>query len=67
MLGDQIKQNEMGSACSMHGHRRRVHGVLIEKNERRRPLRRPRYRFEDNIKMDLQELGWEHGLNLSGS
>jgi hypothetical protein len=27
--------------------------------ERRRPLSRPRRRWEDNIKMDLQEVGWE--------
>jgi hypothetical protein len=29
----------------------------MEKPERKRPLGRPRHRWEDNIKMDLQELG----------
>ena len=29
------------------------------KPEGRRPLGRPRYRWEDNIKMDLQEVEWE--------
>ena len=29
------------------------------KPEERRPLGRPRRRWEDNIKMDLQELGWQ--------
>jgi hypothetical protein len=28
------------------------------KHERRRPLGRPRLRREDNIKMDLREMGW---------
>jgi len=31
---------------------------LVRKNERKRPLGRHRRRREDNIKMDLQEVGW---------
>jgi hypothetical protein len=31
--------------------------VLVGKPERQRPLRRPRSRWDDNIKMDLQEVG----------
>jgi hypothetical protein len=31
---------------------------LVGKPERKRPHRRPRRRWEDNIKMDLQEVGW---------
>jgi len=34
-----------------------VHRVLMGKPEEKRPLRRPRHRWEDNIKMDLQEVG----------
>jgi hypothetical protein len=30
----------------------------VGKPERKRPLGRPRARWEDNIKMDLQEVGW---------
>ena len=30
----------------------------MEKPERKRPLGRPRRRWEDNIKMDLKEVGW---------
>ena len=33
------------------------HRVLVGKPEGKRPLRRPRRRWEDNIKMDLQEVG----------
>ena len=39
------------------GERRGVHGALVGKPERKRPLGRPRSRWEDNIKMDLQEVG----------
>jgi hypothetical protein len=33
-------------------------GVLVEGQEGKRPLGRPRHRCENNIKMDLQEVGW---------
>ena len=33
-----------------------VHGVLVGKPEGKRPLWRPRRRWEDNMKMDLQEV-----------
>ena len=39
------------------GVRRGIHRVLVGKLEGRRPLGRQRHRWEDNIKMDLQELG----------
>jgi hypothetical protein len=35
---------------------RGVHRVLVGKPERKRPLGRTRRRWEDNIKMDLQEV-----------
>jgi len=38
------------------GERRGVYRVLVGKPERTRPLVRPRRRWEDNIKMDLQEV-----------
>ena len=36
---------------------RRVHKVLVGKHEGKRPLGRPRRRWEDNMKMDLEEVG----------
>ena len=39
--------------------KRGVYRVLVGKPEENRPLGRPRYRWEDNIKMDLQEVGCE--------
>ena len=39
------------------GEGRGVHRVLVGRPEGKRPLGRPRRRWEDNIKMDLQEVG----------
>jgi len=39
------------------GEVRVVHRVLVRKPEGKRPLTRPRRRWKDNIKMDLQEVG----------
>ena len=39
------------------GERRRVYRVLVGKPEGKKPLGRPRRRWEDNIKMDVQEVG----------
>jgi hypothetical protein len=33
--------------------------ILVRKPEGKRPLRRPRHRWEDNIRMDLREIVWE--------
>jgi hypothetical protein len=39
------------------GKERVVYRVLVEKPEGRRSLGRPRHRWEDNIRMDLREVG----------
>jgi hypothetical protein len=43
------------------GEDRGVHRVLVGKPEGKRPLRRPRRRWENNIKMDLQKVGGTRG------
>jgi hypothetical protein len=48
----------MGGACSAYGERRSVYRVLVGKTEGKRPLGRPRRRWEDNIQTDLQEVGY---------
>jgi hypothetical protein len=40
------------------GEVRGAHNILVGKPERRRPLGRPRLRWEDNIKMDLGDIGF---------
>jgi hypothetical protein len=57
-VGHQVKKNEMGRTCSKPGERRVAYRALVGKAERRRPLGRPRPRWEHDIKMDLQEAGW---------
>jgi len=47
----------MGGACSTVRERRGVYWVLMGKPEGKRPLGRPGCRLEDNIKMDLQDVG----------
>jgi hypothetical protein len=43
-------------ACT--GEKRGAYRILVGRPEGRRPLGRPRGRWEDNIKIDLQEVGW---------
>jgi hypothetical protein len=38
--------------------------ILMGIPEGRRPLRRPRHKWEDNIKMDLQAVGWGEWSDL---
>jgi hypothetical protein len=47
----------MGRACSTHGEKRNVYGILLGKPEGKRSLERQRCRWVDNIK-DLREIGW---------
>jgi hypothetical protein len=41
------------------GEGRGAYRILVGRPEDRSPLGRPRSRWEDNIKMDLQEMGWK--------
>jgi hypothetical protein len=55
-LGDEIK-NEVGGVCSTYGGEER--GNLRGRND----LEKTRPRLGDNIKMDLQDFGYGHGLD----
>jgi hypothetical protein len=55
--GDKIENHEMGGVCSSDGEGRGVYMILVGKSEGKRPLGRPRRRWEDNIRIDLQEVG----------
>jgi len=54
-----IKSRRMGwpGHVARTGEERGVYRVLVGKSEGRRPLGRPRHRWVDNIRMDLQEVG----------
>jgi hypothetical protein len=49
------------------GEERNVYRVLMGKPEEKRPLGRPRRRWENGIKMDLREIGWGCRLDPVGS
>jgi hypothetical protein len=57
----QIKSRRMRWAGHLArvGEGRKVYRVLVGKPEGKRSLERPRRRWEDGIKMDLREIGWE--------
>jgi hypothetical protein len=40
------------------GEKRNAYSILVRKPEGKRPLGRPRRRWEDNIKLDLRDIGW---------
>ena len=52
-----MEKIEMGGTCGTMEEGRGMHKVLVGKPEGKRPLGRPRRRLEDNIKMDLEEVG----------
>jgi hypothetical protein len=59
ILNDQVKEDEMGRACSTNGEKRNAYRILVGNPEGKRPLGRPRHRWVDNIKMDLREIRWD--------
>jgi hypothetical protein len=48
----------MGRSCSAYGAKRNAYRILVGKPEGMRPLGKPRRMREDNIRMNLREIGW---------
>jgi hypothetical protein len=65
----QVKSRRMRWAghVARIGEERKVYEVLMGKPEGRRPLGRPRRRWEDGVRMDLREIGLGGGLDSTGS
>jgi hypothetical protein len=61
----EIKSRRMRWAGNVArlGERRGAYKVLVGKPERKRQVVRPRHRLEDNIKIDLLEVGWGDGMD----
>jgi hypothetical protein len=57
----------MGWTCGTHGEGRGAYRVLVGRTEGKRPLGRPRRRWEENFKMDLGEIGidWANWIRLA--
>jgi len=51
----------MGDACSTYRGRRDAYRVFVGKPETKIPPGRSRLTWEDNIKMDLQDVRWRRG------
>jgi hypothetical protein len=47
----------VGGTCGTHGGGESCFQGLVRSSEGERPLERPRHRWEDNIKLDLREIG----------
>jgi hypothetical protein len=54
----------VGKKGTLIGGMRNVCKVLVRKPKEKRKLRRLRYRWEDNIRMDLREIMWEVWIHL---
>jgi len=57
-MGDQIKKHEVGGHVARMGEIRTAYNILFGRPEGKTTLRRPKRRWEDNIRMDLRETGW---------
>jgi hypothetical protein len=54
-----MKEDGIGGACRTHGVMRNSYSILVGKPEGKRPLRKPRRRWKDNVRFDLRESGWK--------
>jgi hypothetical protein len=48
----------MSGVCSTNGEKRNAYRLLVRKPEGKRPIGRSKRRWVDNIRMDLEEVGW---------
>jgi hypothetical protein len=58
-LGDEVKEDGWSGHVTRMGEMRNAYKIVVGKPEGKRPLGRPRRRWEDNIIMDLTEIMWE--------
>jgi hypothetical protein len=49
----------------MHREKSNAYMVLVGKPEGKKPLGRPKRKWEDNIKVDLREIGWKDWIHLT--
>ena len=64
-MGDQITKNDMSGAVASMREKGDGYWVLVSKYEEKRPLGRPRPRWEVSFEMDVKEVGWGlHRIHL---
>jgi hypothetical protein len=49
----------MGRICSTHVEKKNAYRVLAGTQEGKRPLERPRHKWDYNIKMCIRQIGWD--------
>jgi hypothetical protein len=54
----QVKEDELDRECSTNGEKRNSYKNLVGTPKGKRPLGRPRLRWENIIRMDVREIGW---------
>ena len=59
----KLRRMRWAGHAALTWERRCVNKGMVGKTEGKRPLGRPRHRWEDIIKIDLQEVGWGNGLD----
>jgi hypothetical protein len=58
---DEVKEEEISVVCRKNeGHEEYMHSILFRNSEVKRQLCRPRHRCDDNIKINLKEIGCEN-------
>ena len=57
LFGLSNNTKEVSKACSTYGKRKGAHTVFMVRPEGKRQFGRPQRKWEDNIKVDLQEVG----------
>jgi hypothetical protein len=62
-----IKWSGGGGHIARMGQRESAYRTLVGKPVGKRPLGRFRHRRDDDIKVNLQDVGWRHGMDLSSS
>jgi hypothetical protein len=55
---DQVKEDELGRTSRTHGEKRNTYRILVGNPHGKRPLGRPRRRWEENTETELGEEGW---------
>jgi hypothetical protein len=51
----QIKEDDMSGSCSTHGNMRNIYKILVEKPKGKRPLGRPKHKWEIILEWILKE------------
>jgi hypothetical protein len=57
LYNNQVKEDEIGRACSTNVEMRNAYRILVGKAEGKRPIERPKHRWVDDFKIDRREIG----------